>query len=303
MVKLVEYFKQWYPLMINGIFNIVSHKSLVKGVRYMGAVSILMGIIYLLFIVYWIKKSKGKKYVFVLFVIFIAYTLYLFLNVNYVPYLKHASLMGVQGRYLFPVISCFIVIVSCLFIEIFNKKWMKWSIIGLIFVFLFWGEGYYVLRNYKKWCFDNIWLSSKFGNFGEINKGMSTDKQYFNLKKEKNNILGIGIYASTYSQSIGNGFFLNLYESNCRTLIYSYPIYGIKDNSYFVVKFEKVLPRDNEGYCFSISNNESEKPITIWYSGINLVGTIVGKDFKDLEKDYIYDLLEESLMNKYNLGQ
>jgi hypothetical protein len=223
--------------------------------------------------------------------IFFGYVSYLFYNVNWLGYNRSLSLLGIQGRYVFPVISCFVVIWAYSFINLFNKKWISVLLICGIFVFMFLGEGYYLFKNYKKWCFDNPWFSYELGNVGEINKGEFAEKQMFDLSDESEDTLGIGIYFSTYSKEIRDGFYLNLYKgNNCQDLLESIPIKGIKDNNFAAVRFSDDLDK-NFNYCFDIENRNSDNPVTIWYSGLNVD-----------EKEYIYDLLERRLMDKYSLG-
>ncbi len=277
--------------MINGIFNVVSHKSLIKTGRYMDLVNLLMIVILSCFIFVLIKNIKKSKNILILFLIFFGYVSYLFYNVNWLGYNRSLSLLGIQGRYVFPVISCFVVIWAYSFINLFNKKWISVLLICGIFVFMFLGEGYYLFKNYKKWCFDNPWFSYELGNVGEINKGEFAEKQMFDLSDESEDTLGIGIYFSTYSKEIRDGFYLNLYKgNNCQDLLESIPIKGIKDNNFAAVRFSDDLDK-NFNYCFDIENRNSDNPVTIWYSGLNVD-----------EKEYIYDLLERRLMDKYSLG-
>lgn len=298
---MIQYLLKWYKLMLEGIYNVVSHKSLIKGSRYMGLVELMMIGILFPILIYLIRKNKEKKYIVGLILIFFSYTVYLFLMVNWKSFLKGGTYLGIQGRYLFPVFGCFIVVWAISWIKLFNKKWISWLVIIVTFVFLFWGEGYYMFKNYKRWCFDNVWLSSELGNAGEISKGNKSNKQVFNLNNEEEDVLGIGVYASTYSQDINTGFYLNLYRDKCQILIESFPIKGIIDNRFFAVRFDKVLDKQTE-YCFEIENRNSDKPITIWYSGVDLSGQVIDENSQK-QKDFIYDLLEEGLVNKYKLGE
>jgi len=257
----------------------------------MGLVNLLMVVILFCFIFVLIKNIKKSKNILILCFIFLIYIAYLFYNVNWLGYNRSLSLLGIQGRYIFPVISCFVVIWAYSFVNLFDRKWISVLIIFTVFIFMFLGEGYYLFKNYKKWCFDNPWFSYELGNVGEIVKGSSTDKQPFDLSNERENIAGIGIYFSTYSKKIDEGFYLNLYiGDDCSSLIESIPIKGIRDNSFVAVKFYDELDK-NLNYCFDIENRNSGNPVTIWYSGLNLD-----------EKEYIYDLLETRLMDKYLLG-
>lgn len=298
---MIEYLLKWYRLILEGVFNVVSHKSLIKGSRYMWLVELMMIGILIPLLIILIRKSKEKKYILGLVLIFLLYTTYLFLTVNWKAFIKGGSYLGIQGRYLFPVLGSFIVVWAYSWIKLFNRKWISWLIIIITFIFLFWGEGYYIFKHYKRWCFDNVWLSSELGNAGEINKGNKSNKQVFNLKNEKKDVLGIGVYASTYSQEINEGFYLNLYINNCEKLIGSFPIKGIVDNRFFAVKFDKILDKNIE-YCFDIENRNNDKPITVWYSGVDLSGQVIDESSQK-QKDYIYDLLEDRLVKKYKLGQ
>lgn len=273
--------------------NVISHESLVKNSFYVYIFHALL-IISLVFLVWTLVIKKNNK-ILLLFLIFLAYSSFVFFEVNYRTYLITKNISeGIQGRYLFPVLGPLVIVMAYSLLSIFKNKLINLIIFVVVSGFFIYSDFGYLVKNYHQWYFLVPGLSHEFGNVGEINKGQSSPRQIFNFKKDLNKNYGLGIYVSTYGNKIKKGYVVNLYDDRCQNLIWSFEPKKIRDSFYLVIKLPEYLNK-NMDYCFDIENKFSEKPITVWYSSVDLPGNILDNEDKDL----VYDLLDRITTERF----
>ena len=76
----------------------------------------------------------------------------------------------------------------------------------------------------------------------------------------------------TYGQKIKDNYYLNLYKSDCSTLIKSYSIKrdSLQDAVYDRIAIDKINNSKNKDYCFSIlTNDKVTTPLAIPLSKLN----------------------------------
>ncbi|MDD2224796.1 MAG: DUF2142 domain-containing protein [Candidatus Shapirobacteria bacterium] len=293
MIEIIFFFQRWLYLVEEGTINIVSHVSLIKDPIFVEIFNILL-IISLLFLV-WCLVRKRNKNILLLFLIFLGYVLFIFFGVNYSTYLKTRNeLEGVQGRYLFPVLGPLVIIMAYSLLNVFKNKLINILIFCFVSFFFIYSDFGYFYSNYYKWYFSVPGLSYKYGNVGQINKGQSSPKQVFSFKENSEKNYGLGIYISTYSNEIKKGFKVNLFDGDCNKILWIYEPKKIKDNFYLSIKLPNNLDKNNN-YCFNIENDTSNKPITVWYSSVDLPGNV----FEEMDKDLIYDLLDQETTERF----
>lgn len=145
------YFFKWVPNFVMKIYGIMGDSSLfmnsIYTYVYIGVflISILLGLIYY-------KKWKILDIYFVL--IFLFYMLILFIFQNYDMYLKHNHFyLGLQGRYIFPVISImYILFTKSIFM--INNKWLRYIILIPIIILFIYSCIPFFFTNVENW-----WLS------------------------------------------------------------------------------------------------------------------------------------------------
>jgi hypothetical protein len=114
---------------------------------------------------------------------------------------------------------------------------------------------------------------------GPIYKNFVSPYQIFELNKNQRDIGGIALYVSTYTKKVKGGFSFNLYREDCTTKVDTVVINKkIGDNEYYMVKLSRILEL-NSKYCFNVSNENSDNPITLWYSAVDKPGYVLDKDY------------------------
>ncbi len=118
----LEYAPVWGRTMLGSIFGILAHQSMInEGVTIVPFVAILV-LTGLAFLIRWRPREAGWLPA-CLAVIAVFYAVFLMYYVNYGTYrLYENPLIGLQGRYLFPVIGPIYVLVSCYLLRLFKGK-------------------------------------------------------------------------------------------------------------------------------------------------------------------------------------
>ncbi len=107
-LSVVEYYDSWIDLMIRRLFGIAAAKSMGLSVLEYSIIKLTM----LLFLLSWplLLRSFDTR---LLFSIFLLYMFSVFIFANYIPYLWHGNPSNtIHGRYLFPVQSCFAILLA-----------------------------------------------------------------------------------------------------------------------------------------------------------------------------------------------
>lgn len=264
-----NYFLVWGWMIEKGVFGIVSHKGVVKGDWYFQVVNLLM-IVFLVLLFCSILKIKSSIFRIIL-IIFIFYIGFVFFYVNYHSYLlavknniEYERYLAIQGRYLFPVIGPFTVLMAFSFLHWFRNIYIKILIILLMGFFFVYNDFVTIYKNYKSWVFDTS-ASIMLGKDNVVvlsNIGDTSPAELFSLKYEEELIGGIAIYASTYGKNIEGGYRVNVYWSNCSSPLESVDIKQISDNKFFYVKFNQTLEPRNV-YCFTVEKTSDKDIITL----------------------------------------
>jgi hypothetical protein len=267
-VNVFKYFAIWSNLMVERLINIASHKSLYKPRIYTEIFKILLLLSGSLFLV---KYRFKEKYINILLFLFWGYIGYLFLY-RYNNYLASGNFdRAIAGRYIFPVIAPFIILLVYSFWKILKKKTLPIISLLVLSLFFIYSDKVFLLKNYKVWSVANTEETSE--TVGPIFLGQSSPKQKFQIGEEYSNN-ELGVYVSTYAKNIKGGYTLNLYEEDCLTNIESVEMKKIRDNSYVLVKFQKELEY-NYPYCFDVENKANDLPVTLWYSLYDIEGSVV----------------------------
>jgi hypothetical protein len=290
--NVFSYFRHWFLLMVGRTFNIASHKSLSKPTIFTRVFSFLIILSFLLFLV---KYRFKDKYINILVLFLLGYISFLFFfryNI-YISREEDSGNLGIAGRYMFPVISSFVILFVYSFWNISKKKIVPIIILILISVFFLYSDKIFLLQNYRSWAVVNG--SQRESETRKILEGETSPNQKFYVEEEFTNN-EIAVYASTLYENIEEGFRFNLYKEDCSTLIGRYDLERISDNRYYIIEFSEGIEYD-EMYCFNIENVGSEEPIVLWYSENDLNGYIEGEEQRDIlyspiEK-YGLDFLEE----------
>lgn len=281
---LFSYFKQWFLLMVERTFNIASHESILKPAIYTRVFSFLIILSLILFLA---KYRFKNKYINILTFFFFGYLIFLYLyryNI-YVSREGDTGNLGIAGRYMFPVISSYVILFVYSFWNILKNKTIPIIILIFISLFFLYSDKFFLLEDYDSWAIANG--REIESEVGFLYKGESSPYQKFFIE-DQFSTNKIAVHTSTLHESIEGGFRLNLYEDDCSSLIGAYELQGIPDNYYLVVEFSESLVH-NQIYCFNIENVDSEKPIILWYSKNDLNGEIEGEPNKDI----LYSPLEK----------
>lgn len=134
-INPILYFGKWVLNITDKIFGIMGDSSLYMPRYFKYLYLFFLSVSILLSAIFFKKWNKVDKY---LMVITLFYISILFLFWNYNMYLKHDHLyLGLQGRYIFPVISIMYILFSKA-IFFLKKKWAIYAIlIPLIILFLY----------------------------------------------------------------------------------------------------------------------------------------------------------------------
>ena len=154
IIYAIEYLPVWSVKMTEGVFNIVSHRSLAKTSLYHKVLFVFLvtssaGLLWALF-------RRKQKELWLLLLIAFSYGFYLFYFVNLRTFINGyadpaARMLSIQGRYIFPVLSPLVFLFAYgLMGNIKNKK-LRILIFALLLLFLFYGDMFYFLRHYKVW--------------------------------------------------------------------------------------------------------------------------------------------------------
>jgi len=150
-ISPLGYFFKWIPNFVMKIYGIMGDSSLFMNsiftYVYIGIflISILLGLIY---------YKKWKVLDIYLVLIFLFYMLILFIFQNYDMYLKHNHFyLGLQGRYIFPVISIMYILFTKSFTFI-KYKWLKYLILIPIIILFIYSCIPFFFSNVEDW-----WLS------------------------------------------------------------------------------------------------------------------------------------------------
>lgn len=152
-INPIFYFGNWIFDITDKIFGIMGDSSLYMPsyFKYFYLFFLLVGIF--LSAIFFKRWNRVDKYLIVIIVFYISI---LFLFWNYSMYLKHNHLyLGLQGRYIFPVISVMYILFSKA-IFFLKKKWQLYAIlIPLIILFLYGCIPFFGL-NVESWWLDGI---------------------------------------------------------------------------------------------------------------------------------------------------
>ncbi len=149
----ISYFGKWIINITDKIFGIMGDSSLFmpKYFKYLYLFFLSVGIF--LSAIFYKRWNRVDKY---LMIITLFYISILFLFWNYNMYLKHDHLyLGLQGRYIFPVISIMYILFSKA-IFFLNKKWMIYSILVSLIILFFYGCIPFFVLNVESWWLGGI---------------------------------------------------------------------------------------------------------------------------------------------------
>ena len=185
---------------------------------------------------------------------------------------------AVQGRYMFPVLSCFIILIVYGIWNFFSNKKYATIILLSISLFFIYSDVFYVIKIY------DVWYVSQEAQVVEktedINIGETSLSQNFTIDNDAARD-ALGIYISSNRRNLYGGFVFNLYNKDCKEKIESVEIGKIIHNNFSIVQFENLLESE-EMYCFNIKNTGSKKPIQLKYAMNDLSGNIVGDERRDV---------------------
>ena len=146
-IDLFNYYFFWRETIVSKVFGLENHRGLLlKPVNKHLANFIFF--IYLVLIVFLIKFYKRDKNIKYAMTIAFGYSLFLLFYFNYPTYLilgdKH---LAIHGRYLFPVISLFVVSFSYLLLNFVNKKKQIILFVFFALIFIYLGFPSFFLNN------------------------------------------------------------------------------------------------------------------------------------------------------------
>lgn len=160
-LNLMGYYDQWIDLMIERSYGIAAHQVFLQSIFNQAVIKffLILAFIFTLF-----KKIRHEY--FLLLSIFLTTFFVLLVYHNYPAYLMFGEIgAGVHGRYLFPVLSCFsILLVASCFHEGFSK-YLSGSILVLVSMFFVYTEFPHYYNSEMRISFDKSFLAySKLNN-------------------------------------------------------------------------------------------------------------------------------------------
>lgn len=152
-INPISYFVKWVLNITDKIFGIMGDSSLIMPSYFKYLYLIFLSIGIFLSVIFYNRWNKVDKY---LMIIALFYISILFLLWNYNMYLKHDHLyLGLQGRYIFPVLPVMYILFSKA-IFFLKKKWQLYTIlIPLIILFLYGCIPFFAL-NVESWWLEGI---------------------------------------------------------------------------------------------------------------------------------------------------
>jgi hypothetical protein len=148
----LEYIPVWGRTMLGSVFGILAHRSMInEGITIVPFVAML-GLTGLAFLIRWRPQEAGWLPA-CLAVTAVFYGVFLMYYVNYGTYrLYENPLIGLQGRYIFPVIGPIYVLVSCYLPRLFKGKAARLGTgIAAAFLFIAFDFPYFLARVTPDW--------------------------------------------------------------------------------------------------------------------------------------------------------
>jgi hypothetical protein len=129
-----EYLSRWTLSMVQKIFGVLGHKSILMPKYFANIYLLIFGVNTFFVVRKWKKESLVESS---LIIIFLFYTLVLMVVQNYKTYLNRNIFdLALQGRYLFPVLPIFYIIISRYLSDI-KSKWLRILIVvSLVVLFI-----------------------------------------------------------------------------------------------------------------------------------------------------------------------
>ncbi len=267
-----QYTFKWVGYMKQRILGITGRKSIYQTSNQLFFINILIWLAVIIFIRRF--SFQKEKILGALFYIFSIYALVLLILVHYKGYIISTKIdIGMQGRYLFPVLFIFIILLAHSLLNYWKNKWIKLSIFLLTaftfiqqcFPFYYFHEkrlDYYephkrnpeqILLEQEKNLFykGSFFQSSSNGWMHPIKKDVSFKQTFL---AEKNKLRGIQLKFATYNQKdINDTYKFTLKDSNDK-IIYRKILDSkqIKDLSIYSIKFTTILDSKKNLYQFTI---------------------------------------------------
>lgn len=152
-LRIIKYFEVWVIKMTEGIFNIVSHKSLVKGTWFHRSLFVffIMALVGLFRRLYNRKNKLGL--LMILITVFYAAVLFFYVNLRTftIHYASSERYSGIQGRYLFPVLGPLVVMFSYGLVNFSQNHKVRIILILVFILLMLYADLFFFLRHYHLW--------------------------------------------------------------------------------------------------------------------------------------------------------
>jgi len=288
-----EYTKKWVGYMKQRILGITGARSIYQNENQLFFINILIWLAFILFV----RKFsfKKEKTLGALFFIFAIYALTLLIVINYKSYIISTQIdIGMQGRYLFPVLFIFIILFSHALLNYWKNNWIKIQIFLLTsitfiqqcFPFYYYHPSrlnYY--ESHKKGASfmeqrkeDSLLLKNQFhlnqnGWLGPIYE-KNQFKQGFLAKK--NNLIGVQLKTATYKNIIETDYkFILKNEKNEIINEVLLKKEHIKDVGVCTIKFSSQEKSKDKKFFFTL------EPVMIPVKAPITIGKISSNLYKD----------------------
>lgn len=299
-ISFYSYLTSWIELLPPRIYGIMGHRNMLRTQDQLVPYYVVFAASILLFI----RKYKiSDSLTNILLATIFFYSSFLLVYFNYIMvYKKYLVVaLAVQGRYLFPVIGLIYILMCKYLFTMRGKAWRMFISISILLIFVSGCFPFFQRNVTAKWLgkYDVVDLGLRVNKNDHIPNGITESNQFTQtFYSDRQNLMGIEIFVSTFGEKDVDDYTFTLYEEGCEVVLEEVLIDGgsefAVDNSYHSILFPEQVDSLGRKYCFTLSPESEvvDKPITLQLSDLDVYdGGDLFLSEKYLGKDIVFNLI------------